>query len=249
MTQPPQYPHGQQPYGSPYQQPYGSPYQRHQPPPSQAMAGWALALTILSCIPLAIFVGSGLAIAVLVRSKEGRNYGTGKAIASLIIAGVWLLAGVALFVTGMVQGLQEGTDAHRDDQGQVTERTDISVQNLREGDCFDDEALLGASEDTTNAVTAQVMPCAEEHHFEIFHVFELSGDSYPGDATVSRLANDGCFSAFDAFVGKPPERSTLQVYFYVPQKRTWSILGDRTVQCAIASPEGLVTGTLENSRL
>jgi hypothetical protein len=240
MTQPPLYPYGQQPYGSPYQQ--------HQSPPSQAMAGWALALTILSCIPLAIFVGTGLAIAVLVRSKEGRNYGTGKAIASLVIAGVWLLVGVALFVTGVVHGLREGTDAHRDDQGRVTERTDISVQNLREGDCLVDGALLGACEDTIDAVTADVMPCSDEHHFEIFHVFDLSGDGYPGDATVSKLAYAGCFSAFEAFVGRPPERSTLQVYFYVPQKRTWSILGDRTVQCAIASAEGLVTGTLENSR-
>jgi len=242
MTQPPQFPYGGQAYGSPYpQQPLA--------PASRTMAGWALALSILGCIPLAIFVAAGLAIAVLVRSKDGRDHGKGMAIAALVIAGVWLLVLGGLVGFGVVQGLREGVDADRNDQGQVTEPTDISVQNLRVGDCFDDPALLGAAtDDTAEALTARVMPCSDAHHFEVYHVFKLTNEDYPGEAEVTRLANEGCFSAYQSYVGKPARQSLLDVYYYYPQKRTWSLLGDRSVQCIIASPEGLVTGSLENSR-
>jgi hypothetical protein len=64
---------------------------------------------------------------------------------------------------------------------------------------------------------------------------------------VLRSADQRCFAAFEPFVGKPPNRSTLAYYHYSPLQRDWSLLGDRTVLCMVASPEGPVTGTLRGA--
>ena len=173
---------GPQPFGSPYQQPLG--------PPSQTRARWALALSILGCIPFGFVVGAGLAVAVLVRSSEGRNYGTGKAIAALVLGGVWLLVIAALTVTGFVQAIKDGVDAERDEGGRVTERSEIDLRNLRVGDCFDDPNLKDVTtDDATESSSAEVVPCSDEHQFEAYHAFELTSDDYPGEERVLRIAD------------------------------------------------------------
>ncbi|MGD9960934.1 septum formation family protein [Nocardioides sp.] len=255
MSQPPVPPPGPSPYGSPHGTPPGSPYGPvapygggYQPPPSKTMAGWALALALLICIPFGFLVSIGLAIAVLVKSRDGRDHGRTMAIAALCIATLVFLAQVGLFAFGLYKGVTEGIDAPRDSQGNVTERTEVTVENLRVGDCFDDDTMLGATQEGVQATTAEAVPCAQPHHFEIYHTFEIPGDDYPGSDKVDALADEGCSGKVRSFLGGQPARgSDLSIYLYYPQKRTWNLLGDHSVQCVIGRSDPLIQGSLRGT--
>ncbi len=180
----------------------------------------------------------GLAIAVLVRSKDGREHGKGLAIAALVISTLWILLIGGLIAFAVVSGIRENRDAPRDASGNVTERAEISVLKLRVGDCFDD-----AEADRVTAI-----PCAQPHSFEAYYVFGLVGDSFPGDAQASRLAVQGCARQFKAVVGTPIRQSELTFGYYYPSEIRWNLDERHRVTCALQDPDGPVTGTLRQSR-
>ncbi len=213
------------------------------------MARWALALSILGCIPFGFVVGAGLAVAVLVRSSEGRNYGTGKAIAALVLGGVWLLVIAALTVTGFVQAIKDGVDAERDEGGRVTERSEIDLRNLRVGDCFDDPNLKDVTtDDATESSSAEVVPCREEHQFEAYHAFELTSDDYPGEERVLRHCGPAMLRRLRALCQQAAQPLDPRLLPLQPAAAragaSWV-----TEQCSAWSPdpEGPVTGTLRGA--
>ena len=161
------------------------------------MAIWALVLSFLWCMPIALIVSIGLAITVLVQSRGGIQNGRGKAVAALIIAGLGVIVLVACVVAAALGAFD---DVHRDAQGRVTTSGSVPSNSLRVGDCYDQPPPRGRE---IHVSTVTVVPCEQAHQWEVFHSFELSDGPFPGDENVARFAEGGCIDAYPAFDGCP----------------------------------------------
>ena len=234
---------------NPYGAPYGSPYAPVQNPypASKTMAGWSLGLALALCFaPLTTMVSIGLAIAVLVRGRDGRDHGKGLAIGALVIDGIVIVGSLGLLTLGVVTGLTAG--AERDAEGRVTERQEVSTMKIREGDCVDDPRLLGAGDESVIATSIEAVPCGEAHDLEAYQVFDLTMDDYPGDQRTFELAARQCLKAFQPFVHRSYRSSELDFWTYYPQRRGWQLFHDRAVVCVIGHPDHKTRGSLEGSR-
>ena len=208
---------------------------QHLRPASQTMANWALGLSLALCIPFAFLVGAGLAIAVLVKGRDGRNHGKGKAIASLIIGALILVVNVIYVVVVVFTGVDE---TRRDSTGQVVDGGSVTLERLQVGDCFTEPSLddVLTDEDRSEASgLADVVPCSDPHQAEVFHEFDVAGDDFPGDAVIERRTAD-CLPAFKDYVGKSFQRSQLDVVFYFPTSTAWRF-GDHEITCVLLDPD------------
>ena len=167
--------------------------------------------------------------------------------ARLAAAAGTLTLALALGGCAAIGDLLAGGGPERDEEtNQVTESGDVDVFELQVGDCLN----LG---DTGELSSAAVVPCSEPHTEEIFHEFQLEDGDWPGEDAVEQAADEGCYGAFETFVGTPYEESTLDYVFLSPLESGWNDPGvkDRLVQCVIYEPtdEGAadVTGSLEGA--
>ena len=121
------------------------------------------------------------------------------------------------------------------------------VSKLHIGDCFDDPAAVGDLDEPIQSGTVQSIACSEPHQLEIYEIVNMLGDEWPGAAAINRKTQE-CFPAFADFVGLPYARSELDVIYYSPTERSWRLLGDHSVTCAVLDPAGQTSGTLGASR-
>ncbi len=126
-----------------------------------------------------------------------------------------------------------GDSTTRDDEGEIVEGGEIDVFQVQEGDC-----LLLPSE--TNEVSSfEGVACDEPHDGEIYELFDITGyDEYPGDAVVSEKADEGCFNAFEPFIGLEYAQSAYFVQQFVPNEITWDQNDDREVICIVVPAPG-----------
>ena len=134
------------------------------------------------------------------------------------------------------------SDAPRDDSGQVTEATTISVFKLQTGDCFD-RASMGTGE----VNTVKVIPCDEPHDSEIFAEKTLTGATYPGSEAVQEEADEFCYGEFEPFVGIAYDDSLHYFYSLTPTQGSWDQDNDRLLQCIIISNEGDISHSLKGA--
>ena len=258
------------PYQPPYQPPYRPTGYQPQPgfhgpaypggphpdgiPPSKTMANWALGLTIVGCCLVTWVVGVVLAIVVLVQAREDpRDRGQSRAIAALVIGGVWALLLVLRVALGIVSGID---DAGQDPLGpdrQTTSKdgtTRVLPAKLRVGDCFDDEALAGVGPGDDSVQTGLVtrVPCPQLHDFEAFETFVIPGTDFPGRDEVRRQASVRCGKAFKPYVGIAYGPSDLDFWVYYPTSRSWAVLDDHGVTCVLGEPGKQTAGSLRGSR-
>lgn len=207
----------------------------YDPDTSRKMAGWALALALVCCIPFGFLVAIGLAIAVLVRSRTPGDHGKGRAIAALVIASVVLLVNVGYFVVGVVEGFKGFDTTERDAQGHVTDGGSVSVGKLRVGDCYSAPALADITDagTSTSPTSVDVVPCGEDHQAEVFQIIELHGHRFPGEDGVDRRLVD-CLRSFEQYVGRPYRKSELDVIFFYPTSTSWRF-GDRLITCSLVA--------------
>ena len=106
-------------------------------------------------------------------------------------------------------------------------RNNVSADDLAVGQCFD---VPDRSEDIS---TVEKHECTEPHDAEVFHVAEITGDSYPITLTFRNFVDESCIPAFATYVGRTyQEAEELDVGFFYPNSDGWSS-GDRTVTCYI----------------
>jgi hypothetical protein len=233
-------PAGQQPYpGQPYpQQPYpGQPYPPQYQPnagaPSKALAITALVLAIFGIFVVTAIAAVILAIIVLVRSRDGRPHGKGMAISALVICVLWV-AGFVIAIVAVVNSQPE-----RDSSGQVVEGGHVLVSSIRTGDCLTKEP--GASVQ----LTVELTPCSKPHREEAFANFDLGDGAFPGQAEVDRLAEAGCVSRYEKYVGVPADQTELVIVYLRPYEESWDV--DPGVTCLVS--EGAASsGSLKNSK-
>jgi len=153
-------------------------------------------------------------------------------------AAVGVVAGVGLVGAGYA-GLGGQDDSTRDEAGQIVEGGEVGAFRIRLGDCFNSGAI-----DEIESV--QGVPCSSPHDGEVYLAFLLpEGDgSYPGDPVISDSATEGCYDAFEPFVGAEYETSALDFWSIQPTAGSWDALDDREVLCVLSNYDGTKkTGT------
>lgn len=160
-------------------------------------------------------------------------------VARLVTAGVIALAAVglsgctALFPSSAPPATDSST-------GEEITQTDTDVFTLAVGDCLNDSTESEVTE-------VPIVDCADEHDFEVYADFELSGDAFPGDAAITEESDARCQSEFDSFVGISYDDSVYGFTYFAPTEGSWTDGDDRLVSCLIGDPNGKITGTLKGA--
>ncbi len=159
---------------------------------------------------------------------------------------VGILVGFALFASACT-ATSEVDETVRDDRGAVVEGGEVGVFALNVGDCFTDVP-------TGTVESIEAVPCAGEHGVEIYHLFDVSLDSFD-EEEVSTSAGDGCLAAFEGYVGTSYANSIYYSSSLNPSDQSWK-QGDREVVCMLfpvaaeGEPEPATTsGTARGSKL
>ncbi|MER6255098.1 DUF4190 domain-containing protein [Streptomyces sp. NPDC001584] len=260
MSIPPQPPTSPGPYGQPGQPgPYGQPGQPGPMPHGAGPQGWyppqpqktntlaivALVMAIVCGIPLVPII---LGIVALSQIKSRGEKGKGLAIAAIVVHSLVIVLWGVIVALGLSGALEDIAKEKRDTGGQVTGPVSSGVAEIRKGDCFntsDDLAQYNDKDGSQAARSVRIVPCDQPHKGEAYAVFNLDGGTYPGEAKVTKAAEEKCSGTdLTSYVGDDPKNSEkLEVYYYYPQAATW-ILGDREVTCFVGDPSGPTTGSV-----
>ncbi|NQX34017.1 septum formation family protein [Herbiconiux sp. VKM Ac-2851] len=155
------------------------------------------------------------------------------AAAALLIAGLSLTGCTALFPSSAPPATDSST-------GEEIEQTDTDVFALSVGQCLNDT-------DGTEVSEVPLVDCADEHDFEVYSDFELTGDEFPGTDEINTQADAECLTAFESFVGISYDDSALGYTYFTPTEGSWTDGDDRLVSCLIGDPNGKVSGTLKGA--
>jgi hypothetical protein len=247
----PQQPNPQQPNppypGQPYQgqqypgQPHpGQPWQGPQYPGPQypgpqypgpqypgqprKTSGFAIAGFILGLVG-AILLAPIFCLIALRKIKRSGDGGRGLAIAGLVLTAGW----AGLLALGIVAVIVD------DGKTEVGDTTAIS--NLQVGQCFD------ADLNKTLLMTVKIADCAAPHTGEAYGkaTAELTAMS---DDDRDVAATEACAQPFEDFVGKPFNRSALDLLFVVLQDREDP---DGNVLCMVGTKGDKLTASMRGS--
>ncbi|MFI0983080.1 DUF4190 domain-containing protein [Streptomyces sp. NPDC021093] len=221
-------PYGAQPYGGP-QQPYGMP---PVPPKTNGLAIASLVTGIVCCVPV---LGLILGLIALSQIRKRGDSGKGMAVAGIVLSSLSVVLVLVGIVTGALANFKQGFE-----EG-MRENTH-SVEDLRTGQCFD--TADGSLEGTTYDVT--LIDCGKAHDAEVFGTFDLDeSGSYPGDARISKIADQKCAVAEQEYTGG--SGVDTDSYYLMPDARGWR-LGDRGVTCVFGNESGeKLTGSLRDA--
>jgi hypothetical protein len=214
---------------------------------------------VCACIPLIpiigwVLLGVGFVLSLVSLFLRGRKWPgiTGLAVAvvgGLLAAAVSLvlLATSAVMESGAsplsVPGERPPGDEAATDPSSIEGAEMVPFAELEIGDCLP----FVDYEDTEQIYELPVVSCDEPHTDEVYFIFELDHEEFPGEDVLSEAAWDGCAARFDTYVGIAYEDSVLDFYSYQPTETSWARADDRTVQCILFSYED-VTGTLEGAK-
>ena len=154
------------------------------------------------------------------------------------------LAGIAVggLLVAACSDASTSDESERDESGEVVEEGDVGALVLQVGDCFDDPGS-----DAVSSVPA--VPCDEPHVNEVYALFDVEGDDWPGEESLRGDAEAGCIERFDAYVGTPYAESALFSRAIIPSEDTWEQADDREIICIVYDPSGERTGSAEGSNL
>ena len=135
----------------------------------------------------------------------------------------------------------------RNEAGDIISEGELDAFAVRVGDCFNDSQEIL---DAENTIIQEVpgLPCSEPHDNEVYAVFDLSLETFPGNDSMSDLAMEECQKQFESFVGNSYGGSILDILVMSPTQESWSRMGDREVTCSIFYMDGeKLTGSIKNS--
>jgi len=101
-----------------------------------------------------------------------------------------------------------------------------NVFELKIGQCFDDPAtereLVG---------DVEIVDCDQAHDNEVYALFNMPEGDFPALSVVNEAALDGCYEAFEPYVGIDYGSSVLDISWFIPSSDSWERIGDRMVVC------------------
>ncbi|HEY2811878.1 MAG TPA: septum formation family protein [Acidimicrobiales bacterium] len=147
----------------------------------------------------------------------------------------------ALLLTCACSG---GGGPGRDKNGQVTSPGDLSVFDLRVGDCFTPSKDVKAEIESVH-----VVPCKDSHTQESFALVQYDkGDTYPGDSELGNFADGACLARYQDYVGVNYLDSKLFYTYLLPSARSWNDGKDRKVVCIITTTGDSLTSSVKGSQ-
>jgi hypothetical protein len=195
----------------------------------------AIVALVLAFLPLGItwIVAIVLAIVVLIRARSGKVAGAGMAIGAIVVSVLSMVAATALIVF-LVQLATKYDDAREAGSGVIW------VDMLRAGDCMADIP----DEDTIGEI--RIVQCERPHEGEVFAVFSIDAGTDPTQDHIDDLADEGCDSRFEEFVGVSFDETKLDGDLIRP---TPDDIDENTdVICYISDPAGPTTGSLAGAK-
>ena len=149
--------------------------------------------------------------------------------------------------TLLVLSLGLGCGAQRDSSGAIVEEGQMSVFELRVGDCLTDQRIVDSEEDAQLMSTVAV-PCTDPHLQEVYFASDYKATAFPGTDTLIEYAYEVCEKAFPAYVGTPYMDSSLDFQIMYPTQESWSN-GDQEVLCLLVPMEvgAEMVGSKKNS--
>ncbi|WP_230660642.1 septum formation family protein [Psychrobacter sp. I-STPA10] len=136
---------------------------------------------------------------------------------------------MALMSVGVVSML--GCSVEQREQAEQTLSLDEKdVFSLQVGTCFNDangNIDSGSGEEISEV---PIRDCDKPHDYEVFHLFNLTGDNIPTDEDFETQVMENCDPAFESYVGKSFEESMYNMSTLSPSLDTWQT-GDREVVC------------------
>ena len=119
---------------------------------------------------------------------------------------------------------------------------EADVFELDVGDCFDQ---VQPGDGTVESVVS--VDCDQPHDHEVYAVYDLDDDAWPGAEAVRDEAEDGCRLRFEIYVGVAYVDSELAAAAFWPTEESWREHGDREVVCFLSDPEGPLTGSMQDA--
>jgi Septum formation len=120
------------------------------------------------------------------------------------------------------------TTAQRGDDGALSTAGNVTVDELRVGDCF---SAAEFSEENVEIGDVDGVPCNEPHTFEVFAVADYNGSAYPGTQAAFEFAfAEVCIPPFESYVGVPYAESVLYANAIYPTQDGWNS-GDHEFIC------------------
>jgi len=116
--------------------------------------------------------------------------------------------------------------AERNAAGEITSAGAVGAFEVRVGDCFNDEAF-----ESTEISEIPAVPCSDPHDNQVYAVFDIPGDAWPGDESVEEAAFQGCYERFAGSIGKSYEDSMIDYTAIYPSQGSWNQVDDREVLC------------------
>jgi len=172
---------------------------------------------------------------------SGGGGGRGAIIAVVVVV-VVALAAIGGF---LLLGSDDDDDSSGGSDTATGSGDDVSVLDLKVGDCWNDIPDDGVETDTVSTV-----PCTEPHEGEVYAVSAMElGDDWPGQDQVSTEAEAECVQQFEGFVGMAYQDSALSIFYFSPTEDSWAA-GDRGAVCVVVdptTPDGKTTGTLQGA--
>jgi len=122
------------------------------------------------------------------------------------------------------------TTAQRGDDGSLSTAGNVSVDDLRVGDCFNTVA-------DGEITDVDGVPCTQAHEYEVFSLASYEGDgTFPPDSALDGIFMQICEPGFEAYVGMPWDTSEIYGSMISPSEESWSS-GDRAFTCVLYDPE------------
>jgi hypothetical protein len=174
-------------------------------------------------------VGLVLAIVSMFRTGSARR-GRALAVTALIVSVLWIAGVVAsgLALYNLV--------ARRDDSGAINHAGKLPVNSLRAGDCV---KKFGEG----SSITVDGVPCSDPHNTQVYAIFELPDEPFPGQDGVISASEKGCTDRVPAALEPRVSNGDLSVAYLHPQEASWD-RGDREVACVVISEKGDLTESL-----
>ena len=121
------------------------------------------------------------------------------------------------------------TTAQRGDDGSLSSAGNVTVGDLRVGDCFN--AAEFNENDDVEVDGVDGVPCDQPHAFEVFAVADYNGSVYPAtDAQFETAFVEVCVPPFQSYVGIAYADSELWASAITPTAEGWDA-GDREFIC------------------
>jgi hypothetical protein len=202
--------------------------------PKAGINGWAIASFVLGLISVSV-LGLIFGIVALVKIRNVPQRGKGLAVAGICLSAAWIV-GVIGFVA-----LSYGTTAQQSSTGQITQNGNLSITDLRAGDCFQNAGGNQPDTGATSQITA--VTCSSPHNAQVIALLPVSGSAYPGAATFKALGTPGCNAKAKADLNPALLTPTMNLLWYYPQQQAWDD-GQHSITCVVADSSQDLTSSL-----